>query len=100
MKFSRVTLFILGFVVLAVAFSQLKSPTPAAAAGQSALARNFWLVDKSVSTARPTGSRDKYEGLGSYFVLDSTGSQHLSSVREERTILGLGGKYMPSDTRS
>jgi hypothetical protein len=88
MKFDRVTLFILGFVVLAGAFSQLKSPTAAAATGQSPFARIFSLVDKSVSTAKLADYRDKYEALGSYFVVDPTGSQNLSSVREERTILG------------
>jgi hypothetical protein len=100
MKVGLVTLFIHGFVILAVVFSQLESSTPAAAAGQSPSARSLSLVDKSVGTAKPAGYRDKYEVLGSYFVLDPTGGQDLSSVSEERTILGSGGKDMPSVTRS
>ena len=100
MKVGLVTLFIHGLVILAVVCSQLESSTPAAAAGQSPFARSLSLVDKSVGTAKPADYRDKYEVLGSYFVLDPTGSQDLSSVSEERTILGSGGKYMPSVTRS
>jgi hypothetical protein len=100
MKLGLVTLFILGFVVLAVAFSQLKSPTAAAAAGQSPFAHNFSHVDKSASMAMSADYRDEVEVLGSYFVLDPAGNQHLSSVKEEGTILGLGSKNMPSVTRS
>ena len=52
MKVGLVTLFIHGFVILAVVFSQLESSTPAAAAGQSPSARSLSLVDKSVGTAK------------------------------------------------
>jgi hypothetical protein len=100
MRLGRVTLFILGSVVSVIAFSQLKSPTAAAAAGQSPFAHNFSYVDKSASVVMPADYRDQAEVLGSDFVLDPAGNQHLSSVREEGTILGSGSKELPSVTRS
>ena len=75
MKFSRVAVLVLGFIALATVFSQLKSPTTAAAADQSPFAGNFSLVDKAGNIAKPADYRDKYETLGTYFVLDPAGNQ-------------------------
>ena len=76
MKFGRVAIVILGFIALATILSQLRSPTAAiAAADQSPFVGNFSLVDKAGNIAKPVDYRDKYQALGTYFVLDAAGNQ-------------------------
>jgi hypothetical protein len=76
MKFGRVAIFILGFIALATISSKFRSPTAAAAAAdQSPFIGNFSLVDKAGNIAKPADYRDKYQTLGTYFVLDSAGNQ-------------------------
>jgi hypothetical protein len=76
MKFSRVAILVLGFIALSIILSKLKSPTTAAAAAdQSPFVGNFSLVDKAGNIAKPADYRDKYQALGTYFVLDSAGNQ-------------------------
>jgi Cytochrome P460 len=76
MKFGRAAIMILGFIALATILSQLRSPPAAiAAADQSPFAGNFSLVDKAGSIAKPADYRDKYQALGTYFVLDAAGNQ-------------------------
>ena len=76
MKFGRVAIVILGFIALVTILSQLRSPTAAiAAADQSPFVGNFSLVDKAGNIAKPADYRDKYQALGTYFVLDPAGNQ-------------------------
>ena len=76
MKFGRVAILILGFIALATILSQLRSPAAAvAAADQSPFVGNFSLVDKAGNIAKPVDYRDKYQVLGTYFVLDPAGNQ-------------------------
>lgn len=75
MKFSRVAIIVFAFVVVAVVISQLNSPTTAAAADKSPFAANFSLIDKAGQIAKPKDYREKYETLGTYFVLDPAGNQ-------------------------
>ena len=52
-----------------------QTPTVAAVADSPPFAKNFSLVDKDSNIAKPDDYRDKYETLGTYFVLDPTGNQ-------------------------
>ena len=76
MKFGRVAIVIFGSIALATILSQLRSPAAAvAAADQSPFVGNFSLVDKAGNIAKPVDYRDKYQALGTYFVLDPAGNQ-------------------------
>jgi hypothetical protein len=72
-KYGRVAIFVLAFIALGAIFWQLKTPTVTAIADSSPFAKNFSLVDKDGNIAKPDGYRDKYETLGTYFVLDPAG---------------------------
>ena len=69
MKYGRVAIIVLAFIALGVIFLQLKTPAVTAAADSSPFAKNFSLVDKDGNIAKPDHYRDKYETLGTYFVL-------------------------------
>ena len=79
MKYGRVPIFFLVFIALGAILLRLKTPTAAAAADSSPFSKNFSLVDKDGNIAKPDDYRDKYETLGTYFVLDPSGNQmHLT----------------------
>jgi hypothetical protein len=71
-KYGRVAAFAF---VLGVFFLQFKTPTVVAGTDTSPFAKNFSLVDKDGNLAKPDDYRDKYEMLGTYFVLDPAGNQ-------------------------
>jgi hypothetical protein len=74
-KYGRPAILVLALIALGAVVAQLKTPTAAAAAASSPLAKNFALVDKAGNIAKPAGYRDTYETLGTYFVLDPAGNQ-------------------------
>jgi hypothetical protein len=58
---------------------QLKTPTVEAVADSSPFAKNFSLIDKDGNIAKPDDYRDKYETLGTHFVLDpADGQMHMT----------------------
>jgi hypothetical protein len=73
MKYTRVVLAVLAIVVT-FSFVHMK-PLTASATGQSPFESNFSLVDKAGNIAKPSDYLDKYQVLGSYFVLDPAGNQ-------------------------
>jgi hypothetical protein len=75
MKYGRVAIVIFAFATLAIVVSQYKTPMVAAAADHSPFSDNFALVNKSGEISKPNDYRDKYETLGTYFVLDPAGNQ-------------------------
>jgi hypothetical protein len=75
MKYGRVAMFVFGFIALGIIFSQLKAPATAAAQAKSPFEKNFSLVDKTGQIAKPQDYREKYEILGTFFVLDPDGNQ-------------------------
>jgi hypothetical protein len=75
MKYSRMATIAVSFIALATLSWQLKSPTTVAAADISPFANNFSLIDKDGQIAKPKDFRERYEILGTYFVLDPAGNQ-------------------------
>ena len=62
-------------MALGAIYLQFRTPTIAALADSSPFAKNFSLVDKDGNIAKPDDYRDKYQTLGTYFVLDPDGNQ-------------------------
>lgn len=54
---------------------QLKTPTVVAVANSSPFLKNFSLVDKEGSLAKPDDYRDKYETLGTHIIRDPAVNQ-------------------------
>ena len=75
MKYGRAAVVVFAFAALAIVVSQYKTPMVAAAANQSPFSDNFALVNKAGEISKPNDHRDKYETLGTYFVLDPAGNQ-------------------------
>jgi hypothetical protein len=75
MKYSRMATIAVGFITLATLSWQLKSPSTVTAADKSPFANNFSLIDKEGQIAKPKDFRERYEILGTYFVLDPAGNQ-------------------------
>src|SRR6185437_1413631 len=77
MKYVRVAVFVLALIAVATLIFQIKPRTTvaAAAADKSPFLSNFSLVDKTGQIARPKDYREKYQILGTYFVLDPAGNQ-------------------------
>ena len=76
MKYGHAAVVVVfAFAALAIVVSQYKTPMVAAAANQSPFSDNFALVNKAGEISKPNDYRDKYETLGTYFVLDPAGNQ-------------------------
>jgi hypothetical protein len=75
MKYHRAAMVVFGFIALTMLLLQLKAPSASAAANTSPFEKNFSLVDKEGQIAKPADYREKYETLGTYFVLDPAGNQ-------------------------
>jgi hypothetical protein len=70
----------LGITILAsaaalITLTHFRSAKTVSAASGPTFTQNFALVDKAGNIAKPKDFREKYEMLGSYFVLDSAGNQ-------------------------
>lgn len=74
MNYRRIGVFVFAFSIVAIAFSQFKL-SKAVASSDPSFTQNFSLVDKAGNIAKPKNYREKYEMLGTYFVLDPTGNQ-------------------------
>lgn len=75
MQYSLAAISAFAVIALTTISWQLKSPATVAAANQSPFANNFSLVDKTGQITKPKDYREKYEILGTYFVLDPAGNQ-------------------------
>jgi len=74
-KYYRVAIFVIAFMALGTICLRLTTPTVAAAEDEASFAKNFSLVDKDGNIAKPDDYRDRYETLGTFFVLDPAGNQ-------------------------
>jgi hypothetical protein len=75
MKYGRVGIVAFASIALAMVISQFRTPTAASADEKSPFTANFSLVNQGGEISKPADYRDKYEALGTYFVLDPAGNQ-------------------------